>query len=47
MRPGYICIAIALSACGGGGTPNPPELWLAQNGDELHVKLQAIEPHPF
>ena len=34
--------------CGGGSNPSgPPKLWLALNGDELHVKLQAAEPNPY
>jgi hypothetical protein len=38
--------AVALS-CAGSAVPNPPQLWLNMDGDELHVKLQPIEPHPF
>ncbi len=29
------------------GPQGPPQLWLALNGDELHVKLQTIEPPPY
>ena len=42
--------AATLSSCGGGGStlgPNPPQLWLAENGDELHVKLAPVMPNPF
>lgn len=37
--------AVALASCG--GASNPKQLWLAPNGDELHVQLLPIEPHPF
>ena len=26
---------------------NPPQLWLGPMGDELHVQLLAVEPHPY
>ncbi len=44
-----LLLMMALPACGGdgGGSPNPPQLWLNYNGDELHVKLQPIMPNPF
>jgi hypothetical protein len=38
---------LALAGCGDSAPPGPPKLWLALNGDELHVKLQPIEPHPY
>jgi hypothetical protein len=41
-----IVAALALAGCGH-AVGNPPELFLAPNGDELHVKLQPIEPNPF
>ncbi len=37
---------VAVTGCGGHAS-NPPELWLAPNGDELHVQLTPIEPNPF
>jgi hypothetical protein len=41
--------AVGLGGCGNGAGagPNPPQLWIASNGDELHVKLQPIMPNPF
>jgi len=42
--------ALLMVGCGnpgGGAGLNPPQLWLASNGDELHVKLQPIMPNPF
>jgi hypothetical protein len=41
---------VGLGGCGNGGGGaglNPPQLWLASNGDELHVKLHPIMPNPF
>lgn len=41
-------LVVAALAAGCGGSPhNPAQLWIAPNGDELHVKLQPIEPNPF
>jgi hypothetical protein len=37
----------AFAGCPDGGNSNPDRLWLALNGDELHVKLQEAEPNPF
>lgn len=44
-----IMMAAALVAgCGGdNGTANPPQLWLALDGDELHGKLVDHEPPPY
>jgi hypothetical protein len=43
--------ASTLGSCGGNGGSgnggNPPVLWLAENGDELHVKLAPVMPNPF
>jgi hypothetical protein len=40
---------VTLGGCPGdpGDSSNPPVLWLATNGDELHVKLVDTEPPPF
>jgi hypothetical protein len=41
-------VVALIAGCGGDdGTPNPPQLWLALNGDELHGKLIDHEPPPF
>jgi hypothetical protein len=37
---------VALTGCPGDPT-NPPVLWLATDGDELHVRLVESEPPPF
>jgi len=40
----------ALTGCPGDPTnppTNPPVLWLATDGDELHVRLVESEPPPF
>jgi hypothetical protein len=52
MRLGFLLMmtSVALAGCGNGGGAtgaNPPQLWIASNGDELHVKLQPIMPNPF
>jgi hypothetical protein len=58
LPPRYRCVAwrshkmglalVALSVVVGCSTAtNPPRLYLAPNGDELHVRLQPIEPNPF
>lgn len=44
--PALLVAVVALAGCGP-SVANPPQLWLAPNGDELHVKLQPIEPNPF
>jgi hypothetical protein len=44
---GLLMMVGALAGCPGGGDGNPPQLWLGLNGDELHVQLLAVEPHPF
>jgi hypothetical protein len=38
-----------LAGCPGDSTSstNPPVLWLATDGDELHVRLVETEPPPF
>ena len=41
-----VALAGALASCGDGST-NPSQLWIAPHGDELHVQLVPIEPHPF
>ena len=38
---------IAAASCGNSTILNPPVLWLAENGDELHVKLAPVMPNPF
>lgn len=43
---GALGAALALGGCGG-GSKNPSQLWIAPNGDELHVRLQPIMPNPF
>ena len=43
-----LMMAGALAGCpGGGDDPNPAQVWLGLNGDELHVRLLTVEPHPF
>jgi hypothetical protein len=38
-------LAGALGGCGPGpGGDNPPQLWLALAGDELHAKLVTAQP---
>ncbi|MGZ3407881.1 MAG: hypothetical protein ACXVDD_09385 [Polyangia bacterium] len=41
-----LMMAGALAAgCGpGSGSLNPPQLWLALDGDELHAKLSSTQP---
>jgi hypothetical protein len=39
--------AVALPACPGDGNSNPPQLWLALDGDELHAKLADAQPPHF
>lgn len=46
-RLALVAVAAALAGCPGSGGANPPQLWLAPNGDELHVQLVPIEPNPF
>ena len=43
LRVALVAAALA-AACGGS---HGQQLWLALNGDELHVKLQPIEPNPY
>lgn len=43
---GALALAAALGGCGD-GSANPAQLWLAPNGDELHVQLVPIMPNPF
>jgi hypothetical protein len=38
---------LATSAGCPAGESNPEVLWLALDGDELHVKLVDTEPRPF
>ena len=45
-----VCVGlVALSVLGGcpSDAGNPDVLWLATDGDELHVKLVDREPTPF
>jgi hypothetical protein len=45
---GLIGLATLASSAGcPAGESNPEVLWLAHDGDELHVKLTEIEPAPF
>ncbi|MDB4968048.1 MAG: hypothetical protein JWN44_3737 [Myxococcales bacterium] len=38
----------ALAGCPGGSSDlNPAQIWLGPMGDELHVQLLAVEPHPY
>jgi hypothetical protein len=41
-----VAAAGALAGCGGDPS-NPPQLWLALNGDELHVKLVDKQPREY
>ena len=45
MPLGLVALA-ALAGCPSDPS-NPPVLWLATNGDELHVRLVDSEPQPF
>ncbi|MEZ4367376.1 MAG: hypothetical protein R2939_14025 [Kofleriaceae bacterium] len=50
MRVAPVTAALALAcACGPGepASPNPSVLWLALDGSETEVLLQAAEPPPF
>ena len=45
-------LALLMIAAGGlsgcpSGTPNPPQLWIATDGDELHAKLVDVQPQHF
>jgi len=42
-----LMMAGALSGCPGNGDGNPGQIWLGPMGDELHVQLLAVEPHPY
>ena len=42
-----VMAAIGLAGCFGTGGANPPQLWLALDGDELHAKLAAQQPRPY
>ncbi len=46
---GRLSLGAALGGCGNPSASNPPELWLAPQGDgnELHVQLAPIQPNPF
>jgi hypothetical protein len=40
-----LALAGLTAGCGpDAGSANPPVLWLALNGDELHAKLAAAQP---
>jgi hypothetical protein len=39
--------AAGLAGCPGSGVDNPPQLWLALDGDELHAKLASAQPPHF
>ena len=43
---GLLALA-ALAGCPSDSSSNPEVLWLATNGDELHVRLVDSEPTPF
>ena len=45
MPAGLVALAV-LAGCPS-DSQNPPVLWLATNGDELHVRLVDSEPLPF
>jgi hypothetical protein len=50
MRRAAVLFSLAaLAGCPASAPPgtNPPRVWLALNGSELMVRLQAIEPAPF
>ena len=40
-------LTAAAAGCGPNGSPNPAQLWLALDGDELHAKLATSEPPPY
>jgi hypothetical protein len=42
-----LLLLAALPACPSSSDGNPPVLWLALDGDELHVKLVESEPRPY
>lgn len=43
-----LLMLLALPACPSSSSDgNPPVLWLALDGDELHVKLVESEPRPY
>ena len=47
-RPIAISAALMmLAGCPSSDASNPEVLWLATNGDELHVRLADTEPPPF
>ena len=39
-----LAMAALAGSCGPGTDLNPPQLWLALDGDELHAKLAAAQP---
>ena len=41
-----VMVLLGVAGCPGDDT-NPPTLWLALDGSELHVKLIDHEPPPF
>ena len=43
----HLLIASALLLGGCGPAASGDKLWLAPNGDELHLKLTPIEPNPY
>jgi hypothetical protein len=47
MRALVLVALGALAGCSGPANPNPPQLWIAPDGSELHLKLQPIEPPYF
>ncbi len=47
LAPLMLAAALVTSCGGGNGTPNPPQLWLALDGDELHGRLVDHEPPPY
>lgn len=42
-----LLLLLALPACPGSSDTNPEVLWLALDGDELHVKLIESQPRKF
>ena len=39
-----LALAALGGSCGPGPDLNPPQLWLALDGDELHAKLASSQP---
>lgn len=41
-----VLVALFAGGCAA-AAGNPPRLYLAPDGDEIHVRLQPIEPNPY